>query len=88
MATTKDFTIKQYNGTDYDVLEPSSVSSQIHLSAEIVAKLNALGVTTTDDLDKLLDSLTVRVWSSLHCCRLPECGNRPPTWYIGHQSHW
>lgn len=61
MATTKDFTIKQYNGTDYDVLEPSSVSSQIHLSEAIVAKLNALGVTTTDDLDKLLDSLTVRV---------------------------
>ena len=63
MATTKDFTIKQYNGTDYDVLEPSSVSSQIHLSAEIVSKLNALGVNTTDDLDKLLNSLTVRVSS-------------------------
>lgn len=61
MATTKDFTIKQYNGTDYDVLEPKSVSNQIHLSAAIVAKLNALGVTTTDDLDKMLDSLTVRV---------------------------
>lgn len=64
MAETKDFTIKQYNGTDYDALEPSSVSSQIHLSAAIVAKLNALGVTTTDDLDKLLDSLTVRVSST------------------------
>ena len=64
MATTKDFTIKQYNGTDYDVLEPSSVSSQIHLSAAIVAKLNALGVTTTDDFDKLLDGLTVRVSST------------------------
>ena len=64
MARTKDFTIEQYNGTDYDVLEPSSVSSQIHLSAEIVAKLNALGVTTTDDLDRLLDSLTVRVSST------------------------
>ena len=64
MATTKDFTIKQYNGTDYDVLEPSSVSSQIHLSAKIVAKLNALGVTTTDDLDKLLDSSAVRVSSN------------------------
>nr|DAO58096.1 MAG TPA: hypothetical protein [Bacteriophage sp.] len=64
MATTKDFTIKEYNGTDYDVLEPSSVSSQIHLSAAIVAKLANLGVTTTDDLDKLLDSLTVRVSSA------------------------
>lgn len=61
MAETKDFTIKQYNGTDYDTLEPSSVSSQIHLSEAIVAKLANLGVTTTDDLDKLLDSLTVRV---------------------------
>lgn len=64
MVTTKDFTIKQYNGTDYDVLEPSSVSSQIHLSEAIVAKLANLGVTTTDDLDKLLDSLTVRVSST------------------------
>ena len=64
MATTKDFTIKQYNGTDYDVLEPSSVSSQIHLSEAIVAKLANLGVTTTGDLDKLLDSLTVRVSST------------------------
>lgn len=64
MATTKDFTIKQYNGTDYDVLEPSSVSSQIHLSEAIVAKLANLGVTTTDDLDRMLDSLTVRVSST------------------------
>ena len=56
--------MKQCNCTHYGVLEPWSVSSQIHLSAEIVAKLNALGVTTTDDLDKLLDSLTVRVSST------------------------
>ena len=65
MATTKDFTIKQYNGTDYDVLNPSTITSQIALSDTIVAKLTALGITTTDDLDKMLDkmldTLTVRM---------------------------
>lgn len=61
MATTKDFTIKQYNGTDYDVLNPSTITSQIALSDAIVAKLTALGITTTDDLDKMLDVLTVRM---------------------------
>lgn len=61
MATTKDFTIKQYNGADYDVLNPSTITSQIALSDAIVAKLTALGITTTDDLDKMLDTLTVRM---------------------------
>lgn len=61
MATTKDFTIRQYNGADYDVLNPSTITSQIALSDAIVAKLTALGITTTDDLDKMLDTLTVRM---------------------------
>lgn len=61
MATTKDFTIKQYNGTDYDVLNPSTITSQIAFSDAILAKLTALGITTADDLDKMLDVLTVRM---------------------------
>lgn len=61
MATTKDFTIRQYNGADYDALNPSTITSQIALSDAIVAKLTALGITTTDDLDKMLDTLTVRM---------------------------
>lgn len=61
MATVKDFTIKEYNGVDYDVLNPSTVTHQITLSEEIVAKLTMLEISTTDDLDKLLDALTVKV---------------------------
>lgn len=48
MATTKNITMKQYNGTDYDTLYPKTTSIQAIVSDEVIAGL-ALSINANVD---------------------------------------
>ncbi len=60
MATNKDFTMKQYNGTDYDVLYPKNTSQQTLLNDSTLA--TALGLTATNpEIDQALTEIVSKI---------------------------
>ncbi len=60
MATNKDFTMKQYNGTDYDVLYPKNTSQQTLLNDSTLA--TALGITATNpEIDQALTEIVSKI---------------------------
>lgn len=81
MSTTKNFTIKEYNGTDYDTLYPQSTSQQI-----LTNDAGISGTTVHDVLSTLNSRFTYKsnvsmntiVSSGLYFC--DGCSNAPGTY--------
>lgn len=60
MATNKNFTMQQYNGTDYDVLYPKNTSQQTLLNDSALA--TALGITATSpEIDQALTEIVNKI---------------------------
>ena len=60
MATNKNFTMQQYNGTDYDVLYPKNTSQQTLLNDSTLA--TALGLTATNpEIDQALTEIVSKI---------------------------
>ena len=54
MATTKNITMKQFNGTDYDTLYPKTIASQI---PDVYSKTNTITAETLSQLGLSADKL-------------------------------
>ena len=54
MATTKNITMKQFNGTDYDTLYPKTIASQI---PDVYSKTDTITATTLSQLGLSADKL-------------------------------
>ena len=54
LATTKNITMKQFNGTDYDTLYPKTIASQI---PDVYSKTNTITATTLSQLGLSADKL-------------------------------
>ena len=54
MATEKNITMKQFNGTDYDTLYPKAITSQI---PDVYSKTDTITAETLSQLDLTADKL-------------------------------
>ena len=57
MATTKNITMKQFNGTDYDTLYPKTVAAQI-AGAVPIASGGTNGTTAPSGVNNLVAGLS------------------------------